>query len=130
MTETGPLLSEVTLEKIRFAVTKHVFPLDLRYEVFPDYMTDRMTHLLNWNLLGKKIETKTYPSTWWDGFKNKYFPSWLKKRYPPNFDEFKLYNICPHINYKWPEHADRHITWLEKDHGFNSSSTDKGDQVD
>ena len=39
-------IEEITLQKIRFAVAQHVYPQDLRYEVFNDYMTDRMTHML------------------------------------------------------------------------------------
>ncbi len=52
-------------------------------------------------------------------FKDRWFPKFLKKRFPVNWDEFKLYNICPHINHTWPENRNMHILWIEKNHGFS-----------
>lgn len=113
-------MNEVTLQKIRFAVTQNLYPQDLQYDIHHDYMHDRMIHMLNWNLLGKEIETRTYPSTWWDGFKAKYYPKWLKARYPPEFDTFRLHNICPHIAIEWRKGQSIHLDWIEGDHGFDS----------
>jgi len=52
-----------------------------------------------------KEETHTfnveYPETWWQAFKDQYYPVWLKKKYPVKFKKitetvvFKAYNIYP-----------------------------------
>ena len=111
---------EITLQKIRFtASAMSCYPQDLEFNTYRDMRFQTLTDYLSWNLLGKKIETKTYPSTWWDGFKNKYLPKWLKKRYPPSFDSFTLYNICPHINIDFPSNKGVHLDWINKEHGFD-----------
>ena len=122
MTQTAcPTVNELVLQKIKFAITliENCYPQDLRYDTEKDIMRDRIIHAISWNLLGKDIETRKYPSTWWDAFKDRWFPKFLKKRFPVNWEEFKLYNICPHINHAWPENRNMHILWIEGNHGFN-----------
>ena len=118
----APILEEVTLQAIKFALVQHIpkntYPQRLELEGYDDYLRDYFIRQLSWHLWGKKIETITYPRTWWDAFKNYWFPKWLRKRYPPSFDTFQLYNICPHISFDWKNHSDLHIQWLEKNHGF------------
>ena len=118
-------VKELILQRIRFGLTQNVnlkdcYPQDLKYETFRDFRLNRMINYLTWNLLGKEIETRKYPSTWRDAFKDRWFPKFLKKRFPIEWDEFKLYNICPHINQEWPKNQLIHIQWLEKEHGFKS----------
>lgn len=31
-----------------------------------------------------------YPSTWWDAFKERWFPAWAKRRWPPRFDGMSI----------------------------------------
>lgn len=121
MSENIPVdLKEVVLQKIRFGINlvENCYPQDLKYDVERDIMRNRIIHLITWNLLGKDIETRKYPSTWWNAFKNRWYPRFLKKRFPVEWDEFKLYNICPHINQVWSKDQSIHIQWLEENHGF------------
>ena len=111
---------EITLQKIRFtASAMSCYPQDLEFNTYRDMRFQTLTDYLSWNLLGKKIETQTCPRTWWDGFKHKYFPRWLKERYPVEWDSIKLYNICPHINIDFPSNKGVHLDWINKEHGFD-----------
>ena len=124
-----PTVNELVLQKIRFGATQieNCFPQGLRYDVERDYIRDRFIHLLTWNLLGKEIETRKYPETWWDAFKNRWYPKFLKKRFPVKWDAFKLYNICPHINYDWGKQPNIHINWMESEKDFQGSPTKTSD---
>jgi len=118
MFEDSVPLKEITLQKIKFGVVQNVFPQDLKYEVEHDIIHDRFIHYLTWNLLGKEIETKKYPATWWDAFKNRWYPQFLKKRFPVSWDHFRLYNICPHINHVFPSNSALHLNWVEDERDF------------
>ena len=58
-----------------------------------------------------KEETHTvtveYPETWWQSFKEQYFPAWIKKKYPVRYKKksetvtFTAYNLYP----KYPRFA-------------------------
>lgn len=131
--KTSPTVNDIVLQRIRFGLTRHenlkdCYPQELNYETFSDLRLNSMIHFLSWNLLGKEIETRTYPSTWWDAFKDRWFPKFLKQRFPVNWDEFKLYNICPHIKHEWPKNQLIHIHWLEKEHGFNIKRVAKNER--
>lgn len=119
------VLYEMILNKIKFGISHYAYnchPQNLKYETLVDYTHDRMIHLITWNLLGKEIEMKRYPSTWWDAFKDRWFPKFLKTRFPVSWDEFKIYNICPHIDIPWHENQELHIKWMEENHGFDCSA--------
>ena len=110
-------VEELVLEKIKFGVAQYHYnlhPQNLKYETDFDVSHQRMIHYLSWNLLGKTIETKRYPSTWWDAFKDRWFPRFLKNRLKVNYDEFKLYAICPHINKDFGKSSEIHFKWLSE----------------
>lgn len=44
-----------------------------------------------------------WPVTWWDAFKERWFPTWLRKRYPVQYNNIDIEErtfkaICPHID--------------------------------
>jgi hypothetical protein len=61
--------------------------------------------------------TVRWPATWWDHFKLRWFPAWLKARYPVEYDEetyeYGPIHVCPHIAIKWPENAPLHFDFLK-----------------
>ena len=111
-------LKGVTLQKIKFACAQHVYPQNLKYEIENDIILARFIHYLSWNLLGKEIETKKYPATWWDAFKNRWYPKFLKTRFPVSWDHFRLYNICPHINQAFPCNSALQLIWVVDERDF------------
>ena len=120
-------LDEVTLDFIRFGLRsqmpKGVYPLKLEMDRYRDYLHGWVVHEISWMLLGKKIETRKYPATWWDAFKNRWYPKFLKNRFPVNWAHFNLYNICPHINHDFQINQSIHFDWLANTKDFQSLET-------
>jgi len=56
--------------------------------------------------------------TWWQHFKDTYFPKWLLKRFPPKMRELKYvshyHRICPHMDIPAEHNRDKHVhlSWL------------------
>lgn len=86
-----------------------------------------------WILKGEHPEerysrTIEYPQDWWEHFKARWFPSWLKKRFPVRYhkDVIETHRsgpiyVCPHSNYKFPDK--RHFEWLR----YGPSGEEKGE---
>ena len=57
------------------------------------------------------------PATWLDMFKEKYFPKWLKKRFPVKYRKLEHYKryfkVCPHHDVQFQGSSDTvHLPWL------------------
>lgn len=109
-------INSVLLEKIQFAVSRRmpdVYLQDAELDTYLDYEADAIVAHFEASLYGQKqTDTKTeedcfsLPSSWFQMFKESYFPEWLLSRYP--VQERKLpftrkivthtTKICPHIN--------------------------------
>ena len=55
-----------------------------------------------------------WPKTWWDAFKDRWFPVWAKKRWPVEWSELRVDEpvyqaVCPHFD---SDPRDVHIQWL------------------
>jgi len=105
-------ITDVTLNKIRFGIADNLYPQDMKYQENWDESTKRLQRILTWNLLGKTIETRRYPATWWDAFKERWVPRSLKKHFTINYAEFPIYNICPHISADFKKASSVHLSWL------------------
>lgn len=55
-----------------------------------------------------------YPTTWWDAFKDRWFPGWLKRRYPPAFTRTVLNAQVIYPNLRLPDHT--HTITLFENH--------------
>lgn len=100
---------EITLEQFEIGMMMKVAPAFVKHmEVNKEY--DASTRHIEYAFitwaLGNKIHTSStkyygIPLTWWDGFKQQYFPYWLKKRFPVKERElektFNVTHVCPHI---------------------------------
>ncbi len=81
---------DVVLEKTRFRVSEAIANRDwgsiqdVRASVnFPHNMDALCITLYAW-VYGEhpKEYSTTYPADWWEAFKDRWFPQWLKDRYP------------------------------------------------
>lgn len=61
---------------------------------------------------------ESYPETWWDAFKERWYPNWAKRRWPVKMkricvDKVQYLAVCPHI-----DDADKnpHLVWLAQKH--------------
>ncbi len=111
------------LEKIRVGLKSHVSPEVLSQMVFDqkyDPIADKVIMELGMYLFSNKIHTETtkedVPMTWWDGFKDAYFPGFLSRRFPSRFrqvfKEVKTIHVCPHLNYHTREDEKFHLQFL------------------
>ncbi len=57
---------------------------------------------------------KQWPKTWWEHFKERWFPKWALKKWPVQYDiiwinERRFKRVCPHLQ---KENQSRHLKWL------------------
>lgn len=95
------VLKRVPLEKFTFAGQKYVdqspyYDLkmgDSELVFFRNHVDDLVIELKS-EIYGlerdRKTETVSYPSTWWDAFKKRFFPEWLKKYFPVSYTEYTV----------------------------------------
>ena len=80
----------VELEKVRYAVRQSFDKSFLREIVVHDQvdqLADTIVFHLEGSILGdcQPCAPEEVPVDWWDAFKSRWFPGWLKRRYPPRF---------------------------------------------
>lgn len=122
-------LQSLTLEKIKIAISRKIEPLGvkgLELHVRQDYLTDSFVLQFIALLTGKKTEktseehkTVQYPFDWWEAVKERFFPTWLLKKFPAQYKSqtFKILssttmviNVCPHQDL--PKHDFAHYRFL------------------
>lgn len=105
------------LDKIMFSVSQRIprhYLIDPRYEEYMDHVDGSLVRQIEFSLYGKqdtKEETTVedyirYPTTWVDACKERFFPEWLKGRYPVKYTSRLsikkvtqyITKVCPHIN--------------------------------
>ena len=111
------------LEKIRIGLSTLVSPAVLsgmKFDQKYDPVTDKIMMEPGMYLFSNKIHTETtkkdYPAGWFQGFKDAYFPGFLKRRFPVKytqvFEEVKTIHVCPHLNYRTREDERFHLQFL------------------
>lgn len=72
-------------------------------DIFLDQMTRTYVLQLHQYITGAQLDTQRveHPATWWDAFKERWFPEWARRRWPSNsivhvFDVRVLYPTVPH----------------------------------
>ena len=67
---------------------------------------EEIVYKLSTYILGLQAEKivwhVSYPQDWWEALKERFAPSWLRKRYPVkyterHFEERKYAKVCPHL---------------------------------
>jgi hypothetical protein len=84
-----PSFSEVELKARSFASNVRVNPelalanVDVSQSV--DYIMDSLIWQLKAHVYGRTLNERTviHPVDWWSAFKERWFPAWLKRRFPP-----------------------------------------------
>ena len=65
------------------------------------------------SFLGSSIGETSYPADWWQAFKDRWFPYWLKKKFPVKFNRIDRVRICPHIKLDWDKYSQMHFGFLK-----------------
>jgi hypothetical protein len=111
-------LRNIILDKIAVDFVGKVsdFEVSTGYDVEADAIMYRVRlFLMQYSVLSKDTKTMSIPSTWIDHFKEKYFPSWLKKIFPVKYKTIVIKTdittnyICPHLPIPKEGIGTRHI---------------------
>ena len=136
-------IEQIKLDKLRFELSKRLqksYFHDTDVDVIVDYLDRDFIVRYNTTLLADKftedIYIARYPNTIWQYFKERYLPSWIRKKYPVKYTKFKTkikhYHTFPYL-YKYikDEYGEEAATFytyesLEYAHRLNS----KGEKYD
>ena len=113
----------LVLEKIRVALAMHVSPevleaadISLRADSIAGHVLANFEMWLWSNTIHKETQVTYVPETWWDGFKQAYFPEFLKRRFRVRqrqiFTETKFIHVCPHLRIQSREDEKYHMQFL------------------
>ena len=94
-----PEVDKFVLQKIQSAVELSLSPTELKtveLSSYMDWMTDMLMYKLRWLTAGRVKEFAVYPN-WWEGFKDKFFPTWLKKKFPVKTETIHVYQLFPDV---------------------------------
>lgn len=86
-------LDQIVLERFRVAVSREIAATDLLIEpkvtLRPAWDVNCLIVILTGFLYGERIESgyRKWPKTWWDAFKERWFPVWACKRWPVVYTE-------------------------------------------
>ena len=87
--ESSPTCTTTTLEKFKVGITSRIDPLLLETHSYVDMFAEECYMRVMGYIWADPDEIKIYdnefPEDWWQAFKERWFPQWLKKRYPVKY---------------------------------------------
>lgn len=92
-------VSKLILQKIQHGAAMAISPNELRSMKavsYVDEMSQRIIYQLRWQTLGR-VTTYTHPKTWWDAFKIRFFPMWLRRKFPEQMTVIEAYQLFPDL---------------------------------
>jgi len=95
----------------RFAL-ENLHLQDFQVQSFEMEQLDAMALRLKATFLGKGIGTIRYPANWKESLKERFCPRLILKRFPVVYEEYSLYNVCPHIDIKFKNNKQVHLEFL------------------
>ncbi len=79
------------------------FAIEPRMEIKENPWLNSITMSMHQRVFGEQVLQRTikWPDTWWDAFKDRWFPDWLKDRYPVTWRmyDFDARFLYPSINH-------------------------------
>ena len=97
--------SSVNLEKVKAQIQRYIprgkLTGDTRFHAEWNYEIDAMAVRLERTVWSERLgdEEVRWPATWWDAVKDRWFPAWLKRRFPVEWKhaDFTVYRGYPDI---------------------------------
>jgi len=118
---------EILLERINFATSKTFSKHDLEClnrikasfgQTIGDEIVCHFRSFIH-GLADHKIEiNRKFPRTWWQYFKDRWFPNWLKLKFPVDYEHIyidqTIYKaVCPHIQDNGKSRSQKvHWNWM------------------
>lgn len=122
-------IEELVLKKIKFGICQSVsesFLQDIKFETYHNVLSDQLMSQLTYWVLGREthkqvVDSVTYPASWKEALKERFYPDFLKKRFPVKFIhrnvEVHHFHVCPHINVKFENDEIAHFDFLKGEGG-------------
>ena len=66
------------------------------------------------NIASQVIREITYPETWWDAFKAKWFPCWLERKFPVKYKKWKAVEMYPRMSVEGWEGGEKFRGFIEE----------------
>ena len=123
---------EIVKHTLDLLICEKQFGLDgvalknLRVDRIQDYARNTLLYSLHTLLPAENIKEEThtvtvkYPETWWQMFKEQYFPTWLKEKCPIKYGtnaetiKFTAYNLYPKFPSFMPERCEGAVRTIYK----------------
>jgi hypothetical protein len=88
-------INSLILEKIRYQLAQRVSNGVLNFadaRSYADYLTDSVCYKLEAAVWGRETDLPDikYPATWWDAVKDRFFPTWAKKKWQVTYTSVAL----------------------------------------
>jgi hypothetical protein len=106
---------EIILNKMQVEIQKVITDefLDSSVDII-DYLPNAILLNIRGYLWGESqtVATKRFPSDWKEWFKERWFPSWLKRKFPVKYQEWTVKADVIYPNLKISRPSDEHVIKL------------------
>lgn len=88
---------------------QRIIPADntvYKFDVLRDHMLPNLVLSLQRFVAKIGLDEISHPSTWWDAFKERWFPEWAKKRWPVQYKTYEVAAFFPELH--------RHVPMTEE----------------
>jgi hypothetical protein len=118
MSEKNEVITYIA-EAVQLTVRKHIAPELIMDVSQVKYIADRVVYDFRIYIAGMEKERikidRHWPSDWKEAFKERWFPHWLKRRFPVNYQSVHIDQpiylaVCPHTGV---DKRKRHLEWME-----------------
>lgn len=118
-----PELQRLTLEKLRFKgrmMMSNEAASEMTVEMVADFMVDSFVANMGGYVWQNQIHKQTTPMSlycsWWDDFKDTFFPEWLRRRMPVRTYDVEhtteFIHTCPHLPISSRDDLKMHMEWM------------------
>lgn len=118
-----PELQRLSVEKLRFRARQYMSAEaadGMTVEITADYIAEsfvaNMCGFVWQNQIHKQTDTMNVHVTWWDHFKDTFFPEWLKRRIRVRYNVIPIntqfIHTCPHLPIESRDDLRMHMTWM------------------
>lgn len=117
-------LTRLTLEKVEIGAQMNISyaaAQHMKAEVLSDAAARQLVAAVTAYMWGNQIHREVtghveYPASWWQGFKQSFFPDWLKRHYPVRYERketsVKFVHTCPHLRIETRDDERVHLQYL------------------
>lgn len=100
-------LKRIELEALRFGARRWIDPRlidasNLRFHVEEEGR--RLLLELTAHIASERLEEISYPSDWWQAFKERWFPKWAKAKWPVETTRYEARALYPRISMPEEQH--------------------------